>query len=287
MTISVHQNTQRVVVDSLDNILTGTNVHEIIDYMHMNYPKEIFKGLGAFGLDEKEVKVYLAGLELGTASVLELSRRTTLPRTTLYPILERLEHQGVFKVGKQKNTKVYIAETPDVLKVHLDERAALFSKTLPALDALTGSVEDGPGVTFYEGSDGFKRIWKSIMQSGVKEYRMITSGTGLLDYVKEPYLVKRVIADRLEKKIFSKQLIRDSRDARKIVEKDKEELRESRFLPSTINLPSTVIIFAEQVAFITTRKENTMILLASGDVALTYRTLFDLIWDKADKAETK
>jgi sugar-specific transcriptional regulator TrmB len=248
----------------------------------MNYSKEVIRGLEAYGLDEKEVRVYLAGLEIGTASVLELSRRTTLPRTTLYPILERLEHHGIFKVGKQKNTKVYIAESPETLKRQFDERAVIFSQTLPALETISGSLHAGRGVTFYEGSDGFKRVWKAIINSGVKEYRMITSGTGLLDYAKEPYIVKRVIAERMEKKIFSKQLIRDSKDARTIVKKDKKELRESRFLPSDIHLPSTVIVFADQVAFITTRKENTMILLASGDVALTYKTLFDLIWAKAD-----
>jgi sugar-specific transcriptional regulator TrmB len=253
----------------------------------MNYTSDILKGLEAFGLDEKEVKVYLAGLEMGTATVLELSRRTELPRTTLYPILERLEQHGVFKVGRQKNTTVYIAELPDVLNRQLEDRATLFSKTLPALQTIRGSVNEGPGVTFYEGSDGFKRVWKAIIGSGVKEYRLITSGTGLLDYVKEPYIVKRVIAERLQKKILSKQLIPESRDARKIVEKDKEELRESRFLPVGTVLPSTVIIFADQVAFITTRKENTMILLASGDVALTYKTLFELIWEKADKGESK
>jgi sugar-specific transcriptional regulator TrmB len=253
--------------------------------MYMNYTSEIIRGLGAYGLDEKEVRVYLAGLEIGTATVLELSRRTELPRTTLYPILERLEHHGVFKVGKQKNTTVYIAETPEVLKRQLEERSQLFSRTIPALDLIHETAHVGQWVTFYEGSDGFKRIWKAIMNSGVSEYRLITSGTGLLDYVKEPYIVKRVIAERLAKKILSKQLIRDSRDARKIVEKDKEELRESRFLPNGIHLPSTVIIFADQVAFITTRKENTMILLASGDVALTYKTLFDLIWEKAEKGQ--
>ncbi len=270
------------VVDDFDNILTRAYMRGIIEYMHMKYTSDILKGLEAFGLDEKEVRVYLAGLEIGTASVLELSRRTELPRTTLYPVLERLQHQGVFKVGKQKNTTVYIAELPDVLNRQLEDRASLFSKTLPALQTIRGSVLDGPGVTFYEGSDGFKRIWKAIIGSGVREYRLITSGTGLLDYVKEPYLVRRVIAERLEKGIVSKQLIPDHRDARKIVEKDKEELRESRFLPSGTYLPSTVIIFADQVAFITTRKENTMILLASGDVALTYKTLFDLIWVKAE-----
>lgn len=250
----------------------------------MNYSSEVVRGLKAFGFDEKEVKVYLAGLEIGTASVLELSRRTNLPRTTLYPILERLEHQGVFKVGKEKNTTVYIAEHPEVLNTKLEERTQLFASTLPSLSAIRSSVSDGPGVTFYEGSEGFKRIWKSIISSGVKEYRLITSGTGLLEYVKEPYLVNRVITERLKNKILSKQLIRDSRDARKIVQKDKNELRESRFLPKDIFLPCSVLIFADQVAFFTTRKENTMILLASGDVALTYKTLFDLIWEKADVA---
>lgn len=92
-----------------------------------------------------------------------------------------------------------------------------------------------------------------------------------------------MIKERLKNKILSKQLIHDSREARKIVAKDTEEFRESRFLPNTISLPCTVLIFADEVAFFTTRKENTMILLASGDVALTYKTLFDLIWEKADQ----
>ncbi len=186
---------------------------------------------------------------------------------------------------KQKGTTVYIAESPEVLERILQDREQKFHKAVTALEALHETARKGPGVTFYEGSDGFKRLWKQIYNSGVTEYRLITSGVGLLDYVKEPYIIKRVIAERLERGIFSKQLIRNSRDARKIVEKDAEEHRESRLLPADIQLPATVIIFAEQVAFITTRKENTMILIASGDVAITYQTLFDLIWDKADRLQ--
>lgn len=60
-------------------------------------------------------------------------------------------------------------------------------------------------------------------------------------------------------------------------------MRELRFLPAGVDLPSSVIIFADQVAFITTRRENTMIIVASGDVARTYRTLFDLVWNCATR----
>ncbi len=248
----------------------------------MEYPPNIIKGLKAFGLDEKEVSVYLAGLEMGKASVLELSRRTKLPRTTLYPILEKLQSKAVFRVGKEKKTTVYIAEPPEVLERQMQDREEKLAKSIPSLRLLHETVRGGPGVTFYEGTDGFKRLWKEIYRSGIEEYRLITTGVGLLDYVKEPYIIHRVIAERLKRGIKSKQLIPMNRDAKKIVEKDSQELRESRFLPSDVHLPATVIIFGDQVAFITTRKENMMIIVASGDVAITYQTLFDLVWDKAE-----
>lgn len=251
--------------------------------MRMNYPSEVLRGLQAFGLDEKEVSVYLAGLEIGSASVLELSRRTKLPRTTLYPVLERLTREGIFRVGKEKKTTVYVAETPEALDQKMKEREQMFTRSIPALQLLSHTASDGPGVTFYEGSEGFKRLWKQIYASGVKEYRLITSGVGLRDYVHETYLTSRVIGERLKRGIRSRQLIPMSREAKKIVEKDAAQLRASRFLPESTKLPSTVIIFGEQVAFITTRRENTMIIVASGDVALTYNTLFDLLWDKADR----
>lgn len=252
----------------------------------MHYPPELIKGLEAYGLDSKEANVYLAGLELGATSVLELARRTQLPRTTLYPILERLTARGVFREGKEKSTTVYLAEPPAQLVEKMHEREARLEESLPALEMLQETTHGGPGVTFYEGTEGFKRLWKQILNSGIKEYRLLTSGVGLRDYVKEPYLIHRVVEERKKHGIRSLQLIRDSRAAREIIAKDAEELRESRILPSQIDLPATVIIFADQVAFITTRKENTMIILASGDVAATYKTLFDLVWEKAEKPGT-
>jgi HTH-type transcriptional regulator, sugar sensing transcriptional regulator len=251
--------------------------------MRMHYSSELIKGLEAYGLDKKEAKVYLAGLEMGSASVLEFARRTKLARTTLYPVLERLRQRGVFRVGKVKKTTVYIAESPKRLEEQMQERESLVEKTVPALELLQETARGGPGVTFYEGTAGFKRLWRQLLESGVEEYRLITSGVGLLDYVKEPYLLDRIISERKKRGIKSLQLIPQSRETKKIVEKDEDEMRESRFLPNDVDLPATVIIFAEQIAFITTRKENAMIILASGDVARTYKTLFDLVWEKADR----
>lgn len=244
----------------------------------MQYPNHLVNALRAFGLDEKEARVYLAGLELGPTTVLELARRTRLARTTLYPILENLRQRGYFRLGKTKRGSVYAAEPPSSLDRQLQERTAKFTAALPQLTALRGTVHEGAGVTLYEGSEGFRQLWQKIFRSGVKEYRILTSGVGLLEFVKEPYLVDRIIAERIHREIRSKQLIVDSIAARKIVATDIEQLRESRLLPRGTTLPATILIFGEEVAFITTRRENTMILIASGETAITLRTLFDLLW---------
>lgn len=244
----------------------------------MNYPPEFIAALGAFGFNEKETKVYLAGLELGPTTVLELARRTRLPRTTLYPILEDLRQRGFFRFGKQKRRSVYIAEAPTQLARQFHAREKQFTDMVPKLEALRGTVREGAGVMLYEGSEGFRQLWQKIFKSGVKEYRILTSGVGMLEFVHEPYLVKRIIAERVRRGIASRQLLVDSTLAQKIIMRDKEELRETRLLPKNTELPATIIIFGNEVAFITTRRENTMILIASGESAITHRTLFDLLW---------
>lgn len=244
----------------------------------MQYPSHLVGVLRAFGFDAKESRVYLAGLELGPTTVLELSRRTQLARTTLYPILEDLRQRGFFRLGKTKRGSVYVAEPPSVLERQLQERTVEFASVLPQLTALRGTVHEGAGVSLYEGSEGFRQLWQKIFRSGVKEYYILTSGVGLLEFVKEPYLVDRIIAERIKRGIHSKQLIVDSMTARKIIAKDHEEFRESRLLPRGTTLPATILIFGEEVAFMTTRRENTMVLIASGETAVSLRTLFDLLW---------
>lgn len=249
--------------------------------MPMEYSRELEVALKDFGFDEKQTKIYLAALELGSTTVLELSRRTRLPRTTLYPILEDLRRQGFFKYGKKARKTVYTAEAPSILAKQMQAREKHFLEIVPKLEALRGTVHEGAGVTLYEGGDGFRQLWRKIYRSGVKDYRMITTGAGMLEFVQEPYLIKHIIAERLRRGIKSFQLISDSPLAQSIVLRDPKELRESRFLPKGVELPATIIIFGAEVAFITTRKENTMILVASGEAAITHRTVFDLLWNCA------
>lgn len=253
--------------------------------MHMDYPKRVREALEAFGFDERESCAYLAGLELGSATVLELSRKTGLPRTTLYPTLENLCRRGFFRMRKVKGRTQYAAEPPGTFLKRLEDRQETFRDILPELEALRGDAKEPVGVTMYEGTEGFRQFWQRLFRSGVKEYCLLTSALGLRDYVREEYLVKHVVTERLRLGIKSRQLIPENAATRKIVATDAKQLRESRFLPPDTQLPATVLVFGDEVAFVTTRKENSVILVASGDIAVSLRSSFETMWAGAKKTE--
>lgn len=253
--------------------------------MRMDYPKHVRDALVAYGFDEKETQTYLAGLEVGSASVLELSRKSGLPRTTLYPILEQFCRRGFFTVRMVKGKTQYVAEPPATFLKKLEDREKTFRDILPDLESLRSTEGEAVGVTMFEGSDGFRQFWQKLFRSGVKDYCLLTSASGMREYVHEEYLVKHVIATRMKLGIKSRQLLPENSMTKKVVATDHEQLRESRYLPADVKLPATVLIFGSEVAFITTRKENSVILVASGDIAVTLRTAFEMMWMGAKRAE--
>jgi sugar-specific transcriptional regulator TrmB len=249
----------------------------------MSIPKELRQALESYGFDGKEAKLYIAGIEKQEATILEFSRHTGFPRTTLYPILENLCRRGYFRIKKQKGHTKYIANPPEMFLKHMQDREARFRSILPLFEALKSDNKETIGVTMYEGTEGFKQFWQQIFRSGVTEYCLLTTGVHMLDYVKEPYLLKQIIAERIKRNIKSRQLTPKNSETMKFVRRDNEELRESRFLPATIKIPATVLIFGNDAAFITTRKENSVILVTSGDVSITLRTMFELLWECAEQ----
>ena len=254
--------------------------------MHMGHYDHLLAGLETYGLSKKEAEIYISIIHSGPATVLQIARKTQLPRTTLYPILDTLVARGILKSGKEKKKTVFAVEPPKVLRRKLKEKELAFDDISSELGALYDHVASSPDIILYEGTDGFKRMWQRIYNANVDEYRILTSATGMLEYVKKPYIIKSVIARRIELGIKSLQLVPENDETRKIVQYDKQQLRESRLLPTDTKTPATIIQFGEEIAFMTTRRENAMIVMASGDVALTFKTMFDLVWKCAKNPYT-
>ena len=117
------------------------------------------------GLSDKEACVYLAALELGPASVQDISHKSKINRATTYVMIESLSGRGLLSTFVKGKKRFYCPENPDRLvsilrlqQKELEEKQKEFEKTLPLLLALYNAEGAKPQIRYLEGPEGLKTI---------------------------------------------------------------------------------------------------------------------------------
>ena len=98
--------------------------------------------LRKLGLKEKEVQVYLTGLELGPSSVQKIAKKAKITRPTTYEIIKTLEKKGLFIETKQKKKRLFVAQSPErilgILKIkkrEIEEKEREFIRIIATLQS--------------------------------------------------------------------------------------------------------------------------------------------------------
>ena len=107
--------------------------------------------LQQFGLNPKEVALYLATLELGTASVQKIASKANVVRSTAYEVLEELRGKSLVTTYLKKRVRHYSAEDPNQFVGFVESRVLTLKEALPELNAIAGKTRHRPTVRFYEG----------------------------------------------------------------------------------------------------------------------------------------
>ncbi|MBT5338059.1 hypothetical protein HN858_03675 [Candidatus Falkowbacteria bacterium] len=140
----------------------------------------LIKELQEFGLSDKESRVYLAALELGTSTIQELSQKSNVNRATTYIQVETLLKRGLLSTVDKNKKSVFIAERPDRLLSILDEQKQKIEnkhdkikKLIPDFEALYNVIGDRPRVRFFEGSVGVDAWRQDVYKFGPSQLDMI------------------------------------------------------------------------------------------------------------------
>ncbi len=153
------------------------------------------------GLSDNEIKVYLANLELGQATVQALARKSGVKRTTIYMVIESLQAKGLVSQSKKAKKTVWLAEDPESLVALSEERAQALKKALPELKSIFNIPGAKPKVRFYEGKEGYLMVYESILKDCSKELLVIASYEDFLKHIDTQY-ENNWTKKRIEKKIF-------------------------------------------------------------------------------------
>lgn len=95
-----------------------------------------------YGLSEKEARVYLTVLELGTSIASTIARRAELNRVTTYTILEEMIKKGTIISNVINNIKYYTSVHPETLCKNFENMYITIKESLPQLLEIMGRFSE-------------------------------------------------------------------------------------------------------------------------------------------------
>lgn len=239
------------------------------------------KSLQSFGLNDKEVGVYLACLELGKAKVSEIGHKSRVERTHCYSILDKLVSLGLVNEVEHGARKHFVAEAPEKIEMVLKERLEQIKHILPELKSIYNVSAHKPKVRFYEGQEQVKLVHQEILDSGVSEILLCGSLDDLQRIISKEWDDGYFIPTRIERKMFIRFLSFDTPSNRKYRALDKQSLRETRFLDKQFYFDSVFYLYGEKVAVFSGPGETIGLVIESRALAKMFTQFFEIMWASA------
>ena len=241
---------------------------------------EIVDILKQIGLNSKESEVYLALLELGTATVHPIANKAGIKRPTTYLILEDLQRKGLVTLVPREKKAMYTAESPEKLLVDLSKKQELVKRFMPNMLALYNAKKDKPQVLLFEGKEGIRQVYDKIFTSpDVQFFSTIRDAFAVF-----PDMIKW-LKDRIETKQtkFREILTQTPDDLHYLTMLDQSEFYQSRLAPkSSPEFLSDSAIFGDNVAFFNFQPQLLAVQITSKQVSQSLKVLYDLAWTAAE-----
>lgn len=140
--------------------------------MKTNQIKQNSYSLSEIGLTKPQSEVYLALLELGHSTVLEISRHTKLNRITVHKTIEELSELGLVSSYLSGKRRKILAEPPEKLKnlikiqkEDLDRKDGLLGDLINDLYKNINKIKDHTEseVKYYEGFKAVSELYDNIL----------------------------------------------------------------------------------------------------------------------------
>ncbi len=144
--------------------------------------------LNKLGLDEKDTQIYLALIRLGPSSASVVSKETSLPRQTVYSILDQLVTKDILEQGDNRGVRQFIADPNHLVKLLERRREDLeiskneLVKVIPTLFAENKRAKAFPVVQYYDGQEGLKRLFMGILDIYKKGKNKSFRGYGINNF---------------------------------------------------------------------------------------------------------
>ena len=243
---------------------------------------EITELLNQIGLNEKEASVYLALLELGTATVHPIATKAGIKRPTTYLILEQLQQKGMVSIVPRATKALYTAESPEKLLQDLNKKQELLKRFMPNMLALYNAKTEKPQIQLFEGKEGILEVYKKVFNARSVDFFCTISDVMSMFPEMPGDLKKNALAGRIKVRELLTKSPADIIHAKKMPQ---HEYYENRFVPSGMEFLTDNVFFENSVVFFSYSPYMFAVVITSKGVVTSLKTLFELAWNASDRYE--
>lgn len=222
------------------------------------------------------------------AKASEIAKKIRKSRTIVYKDLKELEKlEFVEKKEKPNQVALFSAGHPFLLKKLLDQKETQLKKDKEALNNYLPDIlssfnlaHNRPGIRFFEGVEGLRKIYEEILDDG-KDFHLIRTAYEPTYNDKIAPIVEEFIAKRVKKNIKVTAIVPSDVD-------DPE--KDARWLMKRLNVekeaytaPVEIDIFGDKVAILSFGEELVGMIIESKQIAQSLKQIFALAATASEK----
>ena len=229
-----------------------------------------------FGLKNTESKIYIALLQIGKGTIIDLAKRSGIKRTTVYDILEELQQKGLVYKGIEEKRTIWLPHSPKKLEETIRLRYQHIKKIMPELEAYWRTSDVKPRIANYEGLEGIKTLFGSLAPEfkANQNYYIISSSKDWMEI--DPEYFSDFIEKRTQKGVKS-WLLTLKNPVSEEMAKNKKFGYKTKFLPNDINFKAGMIIYNGKIIF-SVVDEKFAVMIESKFLYEQQEQMFRLLW---------
>lgn len=236
------------------------------------------------GLTEGEAKVYVALLELGSATTGPIVEKSGVARCIVYQLLERLARKGLVSFVMKEKTRHFSAASPEGLleyvegrKRKLDESGKRIEEMLPKFLAMQRSAKSSEARTYV----GFR----GMVSAHGNLYGKLKKGEGYffmgIPAVQEEFYHaywKRDHARRVSAGITCRLLFDANTDRKVLKDRNGFEGCDARYMPEGISAPAWIMGYKDVAVIGLQSKMPITIEITNQEIADSFLAYFEEFW---------
>jgi len=236
--------------------------------------------LKELGLNENEIKVYLACLRSQGLNAKQIAKSTELIRTTVYGVLDSLAQKGLVSTIDKEGIKVFHSSSPQELLNILEQKKERIKLIIPELEEYQQNSQVKYKAEVFEGINGIKTITNDIISKKDETVKILGIGQKWLEF--SDIFTKVYYRKKKENKVWTKTILADTPEERNFLKEKKFINSRIRFIKGMDFNNTVIYIYQDKVSFVVYDKAFPRgFIIKDKDFNTIHSRLFERLWEES------